>query len=414
MPGAYRRYLVSVAAMTGALLAAAAIFGAAVDPYSITGLPVLDGFNRQKPRQTGQARIAKPIHAARGDFDLFVLGTSQVDEGFNPADRRLEGLRIYNLGLSEMRLREAAALVDFLSANTSVKSIVVSLDFLIYDNPVRSESYLPVPDDLGWAWIAQRLARTFLSLESLKDSWETIKWNLLSGGDVWQNDALGWFTVDSGPGAPTHGNQFQGVDENDFDGTDYYIARILSRAAQLRDRGFDHTYLARIVRIAMSRKFKVAFFIAPYHAIQHEALRVAGLVPLFDQWRAEVACIVAPGFPLWDFSGYNDITVDDGNWSDTVHYESRVGNAILDRMLALDLPEFREMEFGRIARPGDPVASVPDVRYAERAAQYNRRIAEIFKGKRKAKIGSDRLSMRLRCDGPGSVREKYGLPQRIQ
>ena len=79
---------------------------------------------------------------------------------------------------------------------------------------------------------------------------------------------------------------------------------------------------------------EVKVFISPTHATQYEAIHVAGLWPIFEQWKREVTNIV----PVWDFYGYNSVTtesIDDrmNNYINNSHYSPVVGELILNSLL---------------------------------------------------------------------------------
>ncbi len=46
----------------------------------------------------------------------------------------------------------------------------------------------------------------------------------------------------------------------------------------------------------------------------------------YKDWLAGLA---AAGAPVWDFSGFNSITMDDGNYSDISHFNSQIGDVVL-------------------------------------------------------------------------------------
>lgn len=120
---------------------------------------------------------------------------------------------------------------------------------------------------------------------------------------------------------------------------DYDITRI----------GLLHDLLDRLTAAGVD----VTLFISPIHARQMEALRAMGLLPVYDRWRVDLTYTVSQvnasktatsEVRLWDFSGYNSVTMEDipdpGDrhqtmrwyWS-SARYTPALGELMLDRML---------------------------------------------------------------------------------
>ena len=68
---------------------------------------------------------------------------------------------------------------------------------------------------------------------------------------------------------------------------------------------------------------------------QYEAIEVAGLWSTFEEWKREVTKIT----PVWDFSGYNSVTIEPigdrmNNYLNSSHYSTETGTLILNRILS--------------------------------------------------------------------------------
>jgi hypothetical protein len=87
------------------------------------------------------------------------------------------------------------------------------------------------------------------------------------------------------------------------------------------------------VNLCKQHNIDLKIFISPVHAAQLEAIRVAGIWSIFEQWKREISKVM----PVWDFSDYNSITTepisnDMKNFFESVHYRKEVGDLILNRI----------------------------------------------------------------------------------
>jgi hypothetical protein len=76
-------------------------------------------------------------------------------------------------------------------------------------------------------------------------------------------------------------------------------------------------------------------FISPTHAAQWEAMRNSALYPTFDEWKRRLVEIT----PVWDFSGYNEVSGEPlvqvmRFYLESSHYLPNVGDMILRRIYA--------------------------------------------------------------------------------
>lgn len=131
-------------------------------------------------------------------------------------------------------------------------------------------------------------------------------------------------------------------------------------------------YLKMMVDICHNRNISLKVFISPSHATQMEAIRVAGLWPVFEKWKREETQII----PTWDFTGYNGITVEPISnsmvyYSDNSHYRKVVGNLILNRLLN-NISMDAGIRFGVLLTPDNIEENLDRIRQEREAwAQIN-------------------------------------------
>jgi hypothetical protein len=111
--------------------------------------------------------------------------------------------------------------------------------------------------------------------------------------------------------------------------------------------------LRRILETGHNNATRIILVVPPVHAEQLELIHTLGLWPLFEQWKRQLTAIVAedaarhpggPAYELWDFSGYNDVTMESvpaaGDaetrmrwYRESSHFTRATGNLVLDRIL---------------------------------------------------------------------------------
>lgn len=93
--------------------------------------------------------------------------------------------------------------------------------------------------------------------------------------------------------------------------------------------------LKYVVDECKKNKIDLIVFISPLHVSHLEAIRLAGLWSVFEEWKIEVSEIVKS----WDFGDYHTIateaiTEDMVYFTDSIHYTPLTGNLMLDTMLS--------------------------------------------------------------------------------
>jgi hypothetical protein len=363
---------------TATLLGILATMGAlnlVVDPYDISRLLTSPHVNALKPRESENARLRKPFDLWRRNYDGVVLGTSQVEQGFDTSNPALaaNNLTLYNAGLSEERPFEQALLLRHAAETSGITFAIISLDFLRYVGGGGQPEFLPRDWTRRHAVI--NYLKTLVSATTVKDSILTIAANR-SGKPILQHLPDGQLNIESvfeRIGQPDYRSQFNAIDA-------IYLNNahrpILDVRTTLEQNGFDHSDVREMLATARKFDIQLYFYFSPSHARQFEIIHFLGLAPLYMQWQAELVCLLtdeATHEPkrkpsvVWDFSGYNSVTTEKipplsagvhMHWySDPVHYTSATGRAIQNRILGIPSPELSGIDdFGtaltRVSLPG--------------------------------------------------------------
>lgn len=120
-----------------------------------------------------------------------------------------------------------------------------------------------------------------------------------------------------------------------------------------------------IVEIARNNNAKLIVYITANNARTYEYIHMMGLWPKYQQWQTELTQIIeadnrshsnSEQYVLWDFSGYNSITMDPVKthpkkqeafewFYDSIHYLTKTGNLVLNRIFDMDIEKVPE-DFG--------------------------------------------------------------------
>ncbi len=349
-----RQYTRIVLSIVVAGLLAVAAFNALVDPYGVIGAPRIDGFNADKPEASRRERMSKAYEVRQIRPEAVLLGTSRALY-LTPEHPHFQGLRAYNLALSDSSIYEHLRYFEHAMAVQPLSEAVVGLDFFAFREKTSAayrEGRLASSGSShsGPVFDPADLLPALLSSDALRSSFSTIREqgrsHLKYTGD--QNQAE---RVRSKGG---HRAMFREL-ESGLLGTWGFDAE----ARRFEAIGSVETpgSFRKLLRLAHRREVKLHLFISPSHARLWEAWRLASTWPHIEEWKRAVVAAnqeearVAgrPPFPLWDFSGYNSITTEPvppagdrdslmrGYWEGS-HYSAATGRLVLDRLFGHEKP----------------------------------------------------------------------------
>ncbi|NEO96366.1 MAG: hypothetical protein F6K56_42030 [Moorea sp. SIO3G5] len=340
----YRRFNLTLAAVTFPSLFGFGLLNAAVDPYGVINSPELPGLNQLKPEQFNHVRLFKAIDVIRNEPKIVLLGSSRTDLGLNPNHPGLEpGHSGYNLALVGPNMYEVKRYFDHALTNQpDLKTVVIGIDFFMFNHlktnaPDFKESLInqeTIP--------LQEVINSTLSLNALNATKSTLSSSIKSKA-YFLYDANGMrFIYNNKPKKPLPAG-FQDMLKGLMTTEGYYKEYRLSDSF-LND-------LQDIVDTCKEKGIELKVFISPSHATQWESLRVTRLWPVFEEWKRQLVEIT----PVWDFSGYNSITTEAiseqmKNYWDSSHYREEVGDLILNRLFSYQVQTVPE-DFGVIITP---------------------------------------------------------------
>jgi len=348
-----RRWFVTRAAAVAAIaLAAAAALDVLVDPYGVFGTPTIDGVNAVKPRPDVMVADIKALVGRRARPDALILGNSRAEIGLDPAHLAFAARseRTYNAAVPGSGIdRAVATLADFTAVHP-VRLAVVGVDFLDFPTAPDARASAAAAND-PWAALRTRVLAA-LSISAVRDSLKTL-W-LARQRDPATLRADGFNPL----------LDYRGIARKD--GYRVLFVERAQRSAEMLARLPHNLYaggtgespayadLRRLLRVARDAGTDVRIVLYPYHLLLMLQIDDAGLWPLVEQWKADVASIADDArrqgtqVVVWDFTCPDERTGEPvpapGDVATAMrwyweggHFKRELGDLMLDR--ALGAPE---------------------------------------------------------------------------
>jgi hypothetical protein len=332
-------------------------FNALVDPFGIFGASPTPGFNQLKPELGSHARMAKAFNIRLMQPQGIILGSSRAEVGLDPEHPgwNEQSHPVYNLALSSARIDEVLDYLLHAQAHGPLREVVLSLDFFMFNANWRHEAdfdagRLSSPEhffsNAGWL---QDPIKALFSLDGLKASMDTIKAQdnpatTSSYANGTRDTRRKWTAIQSMGG---HRQAFLANTHHELTHADGWPLFSLydSTGSPSPLETFN-----KINEFCQQHNINLRVFISPLHALKQEVIWQLGLGPEFEHWkRGLVEILNNSDTTLWDFSGYNSITMepfpplgDDKtqmkNYWEGSHYRKHVGDLILDRLFPFQKP----------------------------------------------------------------------------
>lgn len=349
-----RMFFLSLLGLAASLVGVNAL----VDPYDLFGTRI-PGVNAVKGEAYNHMRLYKAVAVERTRPAAIILGSSRAHFGLDPEHAGWSEPHAYNLSLFDGRIYEMLRYLQHAHAIQPLRQVVLALDLFSFNARQRTLGDFEEGRLAGGGepWIVRRgpdLVAGLASLDALRSSLRTLR----DQGDPCIPRATrgGMHDVAGFECAVRSG----GLRKMFTDSEAVFLARYYNvyRFAYPDGAGTSLDVLREIVAFARDADIDLRLLISPAHARQNEAIDVAGLWSVWEQWKREMVAILAadaaahPGarpFPLWDFSGYNSVTTeavpapDDVEstmrwYWDSSHYRKEAGDLVLDRVFGIHHP----------------------------------------------------------------------------
>lgn len=370
---AMKRYLLFWLAMSSTWLLAVAAFNLVIDPYGLFRLVNLPGLNSIKPAAASHGAMAKAYQVRRIQPRALIMGNSRAEVGFDPEHPAWPELTrpVFNLALpgtgtatSLRYLQHALASGDGAPAVTPAAVVwgIDIADFLVDANTPRRPFVLAHADrrlridpsssasSSRWLQEIRDEAESIFTMGALLNSVQTLR----SQKSPYTEDLtpLGFnpmrdylkITADEG-----YWNVFR---QKDHENIKAYLRRPrdIFQGTGRSSSAWDD--FKTVLRLCQQHNIALHLVIYPYHARLQEIIRITGHWPAFEAWKRELVRILDEesvmvtqrSAVLWDFSGFNDITMEripaQGDrqtkmlwYWEAGHFKRELGDLVLDRVL---------------------------------------------------------------------------------
>ncbi len=286
-----------------------------VDPLGIWHFPIIKGFNNYKVSQPAYLDFFKPYEYRMVKPDVVFLGSSRVYVGLCPDDYPDESVKVYNMGMSSLSIRDAYQYLKFMIRVHKPKKVYLGLDFFQFDSHNFYDSRQGFSqvrlNKIASNWLSYMMFKMQETaglrgmikptiLKSQEDA-DTILFN--KGWDVKRGSALGT-------------------------NEDAYIHTLISffktyQQVSLCDESF--TCLEKIIKIARAEEIDLVLFFNPISA---DLLSLIWVTEQYDNFKS-VKKRVAEMADYYDFAFINNLTKDKKSFYDASHYKNIVGNVVV-------------------------------------------------------------------------------------
>jgi hypothetical protein len=349
----YLRVCLGVIALGLVLLA---LFNLLVDPLGAYRFSALGLFQPYRGHFTSRAGKSEAV--AHGNYDLILLGTSRVELGMPIDHPAYQSDRVYNLGLEGTSLPELAAALDLALKNNPLKRVIFGVDFLLFSDRRATRADFENSRFNPRLNIFEYHARNLFDWDATVRSWSLVE--RLEHHKAPPAAERG-FVPRTIPPKLSQRTVFARRIHDFLVNPETYGAYRYSpeRVRQLHE----------MIRQCRARGVDLVIFIPPVHALQLETIRIAGLWPVFEQWKRDAVQAVAEEtasqpIPLWDFSGFKDRVAEnvpaEGDkttrmkwYIDSSHFTPALGSLVLDRLFSPMPGEGNTDDFGVPLVPGN-------------------------------------------------------------
>jgi hypothetical protein len=355
-------YIIIIALVSLSLSAIVGAVNWVVDPYGLFKSPI--ELALVKPEIYNYERELKVHSVTQQRANGLVLGASTSSVGLDPAHPGWKADRVYNMAVGQASISTAYMFLLHASKFEMPIQVVLGVELAMF-NPALQNLVGLAPDALAAKengepnseysakkYYGKLLSRSMLwssvtsIMATLKNkSPNNISIHLVGDDGLLNSEALEYKSW------KTWRKHFQLNVKNHivrfwakFDGgqtqNDLYASK-----------SFDA--YRNIIRFACENDIDLYIVVSPVHAYLAEAVRFAGLQPVWGYWQeslvidadAEAQKYGCEPFPVWDFSGYNDITTetipasvkpeDAPRWYwDSAHYKKEAGDRVLERIFS--------------------------------------------------------------------------------
>lgn len=356
----YRRYGLRLFTLTAVFLALIAGFNGFFDPYEVLRTPRITRLNQVKREKDIQVRLFKTVAVNRLEVQSLFLGSSRTEFGLDTHHPGLMNQQPgYNLAITGGNMYEVRRYFDHaITTQPEVKEIVLGIDFFMFNQfrqntPDFKEERLETRD-----LFAEDVFEILLSKQAVISSLKTFKNSFMRPNNP-------GFFYENGRRNPDSTIEQVYFNQAVIPRFRMVLRDFLARPDLYGTYELSPDYLEdlqAIITTSQQRGIRLHLFISPSHAMQWEAIRVAGLWSEFEDWKRAMVNLS----PVWDFSGYNSMTTEAiadpmQYYIESSHYRKELGDLVLNRILDYQ-PETVPSDFGLLLTPTNLESHLEQIR----------------------------------------------------
>lgn len=363
-------YLAKVGLLTSLLLTCIACFNALVDPFNLFSGPRIESFNQLKPEFHSHVRMAKAHHIRLKKPEVIMLGSSRAEYGLNPTHPGflVPHNKRYNLALQSANIYEILRYLQHAHSIQPLKQVIIGLDFFMFNinkhNEIDFVEERLAPHKSAWfldifqaLFTYDGLTASIVTLNKQKNT-TAIQYN----ANGFRNDEHSWLSMQKKGGHRQAAIKNERYTFVSLDAFPYFSIAEKNLPSQSMQSFID------IITYCKQNKIDLRLFISPVHARKTQIIQHIGLWPTLESWKrglVQQLASYAPETPLWDFSGYNEITTEpfppindtttQMKWYwESSHYKKEAGDLILDIILNHSSKDRKiPLQFGVKLSPGN-------------------------------------------------------------
>lgn len=300
----------------------------AVDPYDYFHSPQYR-LTKVKVSLETQQRLHKAIEIARQKPEAIFLGSSRLMAGLDPTDfHQLTGLKAYNGGFSGASMDEIEPYFEHaLFHQPNLKVVIIGLDVFLFNKNKQPQKDFSLNRLKQGTFDLKSTLALLMSKTALINSFKTLQAN---------------YSTENAPRFLPHGLYNPAVvnsPQNEYlvKGDAAYLKMIFESKDFYMHYAVDDRKIDAFKRIAKKCKEKgilLKAFFCPAKAIYWKSLYQNGLQPIIEELKKNLSQI----HPIWDFSGFNCVTLetlqnaDSPLYYECSHFRPCVGRMILHKM----------------------------------------------------------------------------------
>lgn len=307
-----RAYAFSFAAIVALALCASALYTGYIDPYWLW---------RDKPHWSkseplfAKMRYVKSLQVVSRQPKILLLGTSRVYRGLDPDSVEGAPGEIYNMGITNLKITEAAAYLEHALRWTPVDKVVMGVDLFMFDKEkVTSPGFDPATGK--FSYLFRTAPSALFSFMAIKDSYGAIR-----------DGELAW---------TRHG--FEISQPRSQEKIDEVLREMMWRRGRRNFSESQAAIIGRMATLCREKGVELTLFFSPVHKRHLDGLKKAGKWQDFQAMKQEVTRIANEHrLFLLDFAFESSVTTppltsSNRYFIDTSHYSPEVGAMILGRL----------------------------------------------------------------------------------